>query len=96
MPIPEKRNIAIFLAAYPATWGLLWLASHGSIAWALVAAWAFAFVNHTPFSLMHEAVHGVFSPNQARNNFFGTLSISHVVYVAENCAHWASPAQSNG
>lgn len=74
MPIPEKRNIAIFLAAYPATWGLLWLASHGSIGWALLAAGAFSLVNHTPFSLMHEAVHGLFSPNRARNNFFGTLS----------------------
>ena len=73
-PIPEKRNIAIFLAALPATWGLLWLGSHGSIGWALLAAWAFAFVNHTPFSLMHEAVHGVFSRNRARNDFFGTLS----------------------
>jgi len=71
--IPEKRNIAIFLVALPATWGLLWVASHNSIGWALLAAWAFAFVNHTPFSLMHEAVHGVFSRNQLRNDIFGTL-----------------------
>ena len=71
--IPEKRNIAIFLAALPATWGLLWLASHGSLGWALLAAGAFSLVNHTPFSLMHEAVHGVFSRNRARNDFFGTL-----------------------
>ena len=72
--IPEKRNIAIFLVAYPATWGLLWLASHGSIWWALGAAWAFSLVNHTPFSLMHEAVHGVFSRNRFRNDLFGVLS----------------------
>ena len=71
--IPEKRNIAIFLAAMPATWGLLWVASHQSIGWALVAAWAFSLVNHTPFSLMHEAVHGVFSPDRKRNDLFGTL-----------------------
>ncbi|MDH5536113.1 MAG: fatty acid desaturase, partial [Betaproteobacteria bacterium] len=73
-PIPEKRNIAIFLVALPATWGLLWLGSHGSLGWALLAAWAFALVNHTPFSLLHEAVHGVFSRNRARNDLFGTLS----------------------
>lgn len=73
-PIPEKRNIAIFLVALPATWGLLWLASHGSLGWALLAAWAFSLVNHTPFSLLHEAVHSVFSRSRARNDFFGTLS----------------------
>lgn len=72
-PIPEKLNITIFLLTLPATWGLLWLASHESLGWALLAAGAFALVNHTPFSLLHEAVHGLFSPNQARNDFFGTL-----------------------
>jgi fatty acid desaturase len=71
--IPEKRNIAIFMLALPATWGLLWIASHSSIGWALLAAWAFSLVNHTPFSLMHEAVHGVFSSNRTRNDIFGTL-----------------------
>jgi len=71
--IPEKRNIAIFMIALPATWGLLWIASHSSIGWALLAAWAFSLVNHTPFSLMHEAVHGVFSSNRLRNEIFGTL-----------------------
>jgi fatty acid desaturase len=71
--IPEKLNIAIFLLAFPATWGLLWAASHGSLAWMLLAAWAFSLVNHLHFSLMHEAVHGVFSENKARNDWFGTL-----------------------
>ncbi len=73
-PIPEWRNVTILLLAFPATWGLLWLASHASSVWALVAAWAFALVNHTPFSLMHEAVHGVLSSNRQRNNFFGRIS----------------------
>lgn len=72
-PIPEALNIAIFAAALPATWLLLWVASHESIAWTLLAAWAFALVNHTPFSLMHEAVHGVFSTNRFRNELFGTF-----------------------
>lgn len=72
-PIPEKLNIAIFVVALPATWSLLWLASNASLGWALLAAWAFSLVNHTPFSLMHEAVHGVFSRNRFRNDLFGTL-----------------------
>ena len=72
-PIPEKLNIAIFLLALPATWGLLWVASTESLGWALLAAWAFSLVNHTPFSLMHEAAHGVFSRNSFRNDLFGTL-----------------------
>ncbi len=73
-PVPEWRNVAILLLAFPATWGLLWLASHSSPVWALAAALAFALVNHTPFSLMHEAVHGVFATNRQRNDFFGRVS----------------------
>jgi fatty acid desaturase len=72
-PIPERLNIVVFLVAVPATWALLRVASQESMAWALLAAWAFALVNHTPFSLMHEAVHGVFSPDRFRNDLFGTL-----------------------
>jgi fatty acid desaturase len=72
--IPEKLNIAIFLVAFPATWGLLWIASHESLVWMLLAAWAFSLVNHLHFSLMHEAVHGVFSEDKTRNDLFGTLS----------------------
>jgi fatty acid desaturase len=72
--IPEKLNIAIFLVAFPATWGLLWIASHESLVWMLLAAWAFSLVNHLHFSLMHEAVHGVFSEDRTRNDLFGTLS----------------------
>jgi fatty acid desaturase len=72
--IPGKLNVAIFSLALPATWILLWVASHASLAWALLAAWAFSLVNHTPFSLMHEAVHGVFSCDRRLNGIFGTLS----------------------
>jgi fatty acid desaturase len=48
--------------------------SHGSIGWALGAAWAFSLVNHLPFSLLHEAVHGIFSRNARVNELFGVLS----------------------
>jgi hypothetical protein len=39
----------------------------------LLAAWAFALVNNTPFALLHEAVHGVLSGNRRRNECLGTL-----------------------
>jgi fatty acid desaturase len=58
----------------PVTWGLLWLGSHGALLTALLAAWAFALLNNTPFALLHEAVHGVFSKQRWRNELFGVLS----------------------
>jgi fatty acid desaturase len=39
----------------------------------LVAAWLFSLVNNTPFSLLHEAVHGIFSRHRWRNELFGVL-----------------------
>ncbi len=72
-PIPETLNIAIFCITIPATWALLWIASHAAWPWMLVAAWLFSLVNNTPFSLLHEAVHGVFSGQRWRNELFGVL-----------------------
>ncbi len=72
-PIPEKRNILILVLTIPVIWGLLWSASHLSIGWALLAALLFAQINHTVFSLLHEAVHGVLSKNHFRNELFGTI-----------------------
>jgi fatty acid desaturase len=73
-PIPERLNVAILLVAAPATWGLLYIGSHAPWPWACAAAVLFAFVDFTPFSLMHEAVHGVFSANERRNEAFGVLT----------------------
>jgi fatty acid desaturase len=72
-PIPEKLNVAIFLAVLLVTWGLLWAGSHASFSWAVLAAWAFSFFNNTMFSLLHEAVHGIFSRSFLRNELFGVL-----------------------
>lgn len=72
--IPEKLNIVIFFAALAINWYFLWLASHG-VWWSIiVAAVGFAFFHNTLFSLLHEAVHGVFSPNPKVNALFGHLS----------------------
>lgn len=72
--IPTRLNCLLFVLALPATWSLLWVGSHGSLVWALAAAWAFSLVNHLPFSLLHEAVHGVLFPNPWANEAFGRLA----------------------
>lgn len=71
--IPEKRNIAIFFVVLPVTWWLLWVASHSGIVYMVLAAWAYAFLHNTLFSLLHEAAHNVFSTNRFRNDLFGVL-----------------------
>ncbi|HYO14944.1 MAG TPA: fatty acid desaturase [Thermoanaerobaculia bacterium] len=74
-PIPGMLNMALSAAAVSAASGLLWLASHTeSWAWRIAAALAFSFVNNTIFSLLHEAVHGVFHPRRGVNEAFGRLT----------------------
>jgi fatty acid desaturase len=87
--IPTKRNLLIFCVSLPATWGLLWLAAHGAWYWMLVAAWLFALVNNTPFSLLHEAAHGVFAKNRKVNEFFGVLCACCLPtsYVMQRISH---------
>jgi fatty acid desaturase len=72
-PIPEKLNIVILLITTPLIWLLLWVASHLSIGWAILAALIFSQVNNTVFSLLHEAVHGIFSPTHFRNELCGHI-----------------------
>jgi fatty acid desaturase len=71
-PIPAALNLTIALAAISTDLCLLWLASHTD-AWFvfLAAVIAFAFVNNTVFSLLHEAVHGIFHPNLTVNEWAG-------------------------
>lgn len=73
-PIPVRLNLSLLAASLPLTWGLLWLASHGTFPLRATAALLFAFVAHLPFSLLHEAVHGVFSPSRTVNDAAGTLA----------------------
>jgi fatty acid desaturase len=88
-PIPETANVVIVFTALPATWLLLWAASHLPLAWGLLAAWAFALVNNTPFGLLHEAVHGVFSKSRIRNDGFGILCAAAfpTSFVLQTIAH---------
>lgn len=74
-PIPGGLNIALTAASVSTALSLLWLASHTE-SWAvrIAAAVAFSFVNNTIFSLLHEAVHGVFHRKRAVNEAFGRLT----------------------
>jgi fatty acid desaturase len=72
--MPERLNWLILAASAAATAACLWLASHTSWWAALAAAAAFAFVNNTPFALMHEAVHGVAAATRTRNHALGVIA----------------------
>jgi len=72
--MPERLNWLILAATAVATAACLWLASHATAWVAALAIVAFAFVNNTPFCLMHEAVHGVGAPSRRRNYLLGVLA----------------------
>jgi fatty acid desaturase len=66
--------MALTLAAGSTAGACLWLGSHATNGWHwLVACLGFALVGNTLFSLMHEAVHGVFHPDRRLNDAFGRL-----------------------
>ena len=72
--IPATLNIVIAVGAIAIATGCLWLASHAPH-WTVViaAAFIFSFANNTIFSLLHECVHGVFSPRPKLNEAAGVL-----------------------
>lgn len=72
--IPENLNIFIFFIAILIDAVLLWCASHLTGVYVFLAAFLFAFIHNTLFSLLHEAVHGVFSNNKYINDFFGVIA----------------------
>jgi fatty acid desaturase len=73
--IPGRLNLALLAGTIALTGGCLYLASNGgALALRIGAAIAFSFFNNTMFSLMHEAVHGVFHRNAAVNDLAGRLA----------------------
>jgi fatty acid desaturase len=73
--VPARLNLALLAGSITATAACLYLASNGSsLTLRIGAAVAFSFFNNTLFSLMHEAVHGVFHPNPTINGCAGRLS----------------------
>jgi len=72
--VPERLNWLILAATALATSACLWAASHAPWWGTVAAAVAFAFLNNTPFALMHEAVHGVAAATPRRNYVLGLLA----------------------
>jgi fatty acid desaturase len=72
--LPGRLNIVITVGATALACMALWFASHADH-WAavLLAAIVFSFVNNTIFSLLHEAVHGLFHRQDKVNEFFGII-----------------------
>jgi fatty acid desaturase len=70
--IPGRLNIGLALVAMAAACALLWVVAHAeSLALRLLGAVAFSYVGNTLFSLLHEAVHGVFHADARFNAGFG-------------------------
>ncbi|MDX8390914.1 MAG: fatty acid desaturase, partial [Mariprofundaceae bacterium] len=69
----ERLNFTILFLSLVAIWICLWTASHSSWWIVLLATWGFSLVSMLPFSLMHEAVHGVGSPSKTRNYLLGLI-----------------------
>ena len=73
--IPAGLNLVLLPSAIVAAAASLWLASHTQNLWLmLAAAIAFSFVNNTMFSLLHEAVHGIFHPDKRVNAAAGRIT----------------------
>ena len=70
----ESLNWLILAVSASAAAALLWFASHAPWWGMLAAAAAFAFVNNTPFALMHESVHGIGAATARRNYLLGLIA----------------------
>jgi fatty acid desaturase/membrane-associated phospholipid phosphatase/phytoene/squalene synthetase len=72
LPIPGRLNLALLGLTSLASAALLFGASHAPSGWLVLAcAVGFAFTANTLFSLLHEAVHGLFSTHRGLNEWAG-------------------------
>ena len=75
LPIPERLNLALLGLASLASATLLFFASHTeSLLVIITCAILFSFTANTLFSLLHEAVHGIFSKRRCVNEWAGRLA----------------------
>lgn len=73
--IPGSLNGLLLGTAVAASVGLLWLGSQSTSAWSIaLCVLAFSFTANTLFSLLHEAVHGVFHPHRGLNEWGGRIA----------------------
>lgn len=72
---PTTLNVFIMLVASVISLFVLWYASHTeSHLLAIVCATVFSFSNNTVFSLLHEAVHGLFAQKKRLNDLMGNIA----------------------
>lgn len=72
LAIPARLNVFLALLAMGGESACLWIASQPfPLTIRFEAALAFSFVNNTVFSLLHEAVHGIFHPSPGSMPFSG-------------------------
>ncbi len=73
-PIPTNFNLVIAATSVTTCVVMLYTASHASHwGYILASAMVFALINNTVFSLLHEAVHGVFHRNRMINYGVGLV-----------------------
>jgi fatty acid desaturase len=83
-------NLVLMAGTIGIAAGCLWTASHAaSPLIVLVAAVLFGFANNTMFSLMHEAVHGMFHPNRTVNEVAGNVAAAFfpTIFVVQRLSH---------
>jgi fatty acid desaturase len=86
----QGLNLAILAVAACGSISFLWLASHTASPWLfMLAVLAFALAGNTLFSLMHEAVHGMLSPNRTVNEACGNIAAAlfPTVFVIQRLSH---------
>lgn len=75
--IPSVLNLILLAATSSSAIAFLWAASHADSLWVMIAAAVcFSFANNTVFSLLHEAVHGLFHDRKWINNAAGWIAAS--------------------
>src|SRR5262245_25718228 len=86
----QSTNVLVMAGVIALCSACLWLASHTtSPLLFLVAAATFGLLNNTMFSLMHEAVHGLFHRNRMVNEVAGNLAAAFfpTVFVIQRLSH---------
>lgn len=85
-----SSNVALMATALGIAAACLWVASHAASPAVVVgAAILFGFANNTIFSLMHEAVHGMFHQSRAINEAAGNIAATMfpTVFVIQRLSH---------
>ena len=73
--VTQNANVAVMAGAILMCCACMWVVSHtSSLPLAMVAAIGFGLFNNTLFSLMHEAVHGMFHGKRSVNEFAGFVA----------------------